>query len=450
MIVAKFGGTSVSSRERILTICQIVKDQKEKSPIIVVSALSGVTDLLLSLPTLSKSKLLAELKRLEELHKNLIKSVFKDKNTQRKIGEFIDEKNAEILKINLTTDKKILDKLASFGEIMSSYIISQALNQYGIESAEVIATDLIITNNNFGSAEFILGATRKKVKRILTPLVKRGVVPVVTGFIGSTKDGQITTLGRGGSDYSASIIGFCLGASEIQIWTDVDGMFSADPRLIKNAKRIETVSFKEASELATFGARVLHPRTIKPAIKANIPVRVLNTFNPQSKGTLITKDVKKSRNIKAISFKRKITLVNIYSSEMLLQKGFLVKVFQAFTNNNISIDLVTVSEVSISVTLDNNEGLETAVKQLSSFADISVIKDLGMVSLIGEGVTASASTINKIFSILETEKILVRMISLGATNINISLVVSSEEVERAVRTLHNRLLLASSSIIASQ
>ena len=450
MIVAKFGGTSVSSKESILTLCKIIGNELNRQPIVVVSALSGVTDLILSLPTLSKSKLLAELKRLRQIHKNLIKSVFKDKNTQKKIGEFIDEKIAEILKINLTTDKKILDKLASFGEIMSSYIVSQVLKQQGINAVQVMATDFIVTNDNFGSAEFILGATRKKVKRILTPLIKKGMVPVVTGFIGSTKDGQITTLGRGGSDYSASIIGFCLGASEIQIWTDVDGIFTADPRLVNNAKSLPYVSFKEAAELATFGAKVLHPRTIRPAIRAGIPVRILNTFNPKSVGTLIKEKINISTALRAVSFKRKITLVNIYSIEMLLQKGFLARVFKIFGSNDISIDLVSVSEVSISVTLDNDRGLVNAVKQLSSFASVSIIKDLGMVSLIGEGVTSSSQTIRKIFDILDKEQILVRMVSLGATNINISLVVESDKVEKAVKVLHDRLLFASSGIIASK
>ncbi|MBI2018859.1 aspartate kinase [Candidatus Daviesbacteria bacterium] len=450
MIVAKFGGTSVSSRESILTICEIVKNQKNLDLVVVVSALSGITDLLLSLPSLPKYKFQAEIRRLKNTHKELINKVFKDPKEQKRVMQFVDEKVNEILKLNLNNQKKTLDKLCSFGEIISSYIVANALDQNGIKSFQVLATDLIVTNDNFGSADFILEPTKRNVKSILTPIIKRGIVPVVTGFIGSTTSGQVTTLGRGGSDYTASIIGFCLGVKEIQIWTDVDGMFTADPRLVTTARSLPVVSFKEAAEMATFGARVLHPRTIHPAIKAGIPVRVLNTFNPKSHGTLIIKEVKTSKAIRSISFKRKITLVNIYSTEMLLQRGFLARVFKIFGSNDLSIDLVSVSEVSISVSLDNDGGLVNAVKQLSSFTSVSIIKDLGMVSLIGEGVTSSSQTIKKIFDILDKEQILVRMVSLGATNINISLVIESDKVEKAVKVLHERLLFASSGIIASK
>lgn len=441
MIVAKFGGTSVSSEKAISNICQILENEKSKDPAVVVSALSGVTDLLLSLPTLPKYKFEKEIRRLRSLHKNLIVSVLKDTKRQKDVLRYVNEKINEISSLNLSNpDKKLLDKLSSYGEIMSSYIVTNALEQRGIKATQVIATDLIVTNDNFGSAEFILEATQQKVKKVLDPLIKSGIVPVVTGFIGATKKGEVTTLGRGGSDYSASIIGFCLNAKEIQIWTDVDGIFSADPKLIKNARRIETVSFREASELATFGARVLHPKTIRPAIKMGIPVRVLNTFNPKNEGTLIVEKIKSNRIIRAISFKRKITLVNIYSAEMLLQKGFLAKVFSIFAKNNISIDLVSVSEVSVSVTLDNRDNLNNAVLELSKFSNVTVSENLGMVSLIGEGITDSHHHIKKFFDILDNQKILPKMISLGATNINISIVVRADQVEKAVKKLHHHLL----------
>lgn len=441
MIIAKFGGTSVSSKQSISAICEIIKNQLDKDPIVVVSALSGVTDLLLSLPTLSQSKLRIELRRLKKIHEDLISKVFSQDQLRRNVNQFVSQKIEELGKLGMNADKKTLDNLASYGEIMSSYLIAKALEQANLKAVPVLATNLIVTNDHFGMAEFVVEDTQKKVKKALMPLIKVGTVPVVTGFIGKTLKGEVTTLGRGGSDYTASIIGFCLKASEIQIWTDVDGMFTADPRLIKNAKRIDVISFREASELATFGARVLHPRTIKPAIKANIPVRVLNTFNPKGTGTLIKEKINVPPALRAISFKRKTTLVNIYSTEMLLQKGFLAKTFAVFANNNISIDLVSVSEVSISVTLDNNGGLSNATSELSEFANVTVIENLGMVSLIGEGVTSSAHTIKKIFDILDKEKILVRMVSLGATNINISLVIESTQIERAVKVLHNRLLL---------
>lgn len=331
---------------------------------------------------------------------------------------------------------------------MSSAILANALESHGINVSQVIATDLIVTNDNFGSAEFILEPTRKKIKKILMPLVKKGIVPVVTGFIGTTKKGQVTTLGRGGSDYSAAIIGFCLAVDEIQIWTDVDGIFTVDPRIVKNARPLQVVSFKEAAELAAFGAKILHPRCIAPAIKAAIPVRILNTFNPNRSGTLITTNHKISRQIKAISFKKKITLVNIYSTEMLLQKGFLARIFQTFSKYNISVDLVSVSEVSVSVTLDNRNNLEKAVQQLSEFANVSVGENFGMVSLIGEEITDSSGNIKNIFDILASRRIVPKMVSLGATNINISIVIKSDQVKKAVKYLHQNLL--QSGTIASK
>lgn len=433
MIVAKFGGTSVSSKIRVLNLCNIVKNELGRNPVVVISALSGVTDLLLS----GKNT-----RKIRNLHKYLIESLWDDTKMRKEVMRFINIQLKEIIQLNEERrfDKRSLDKLASYGEIMSSYIITQALISRGVKATQVIATDLIITNNNFGFSEFLVEPSRKNIKKILIPIIKAGIVPVVTGFIGSTKSGQTTTLGRGGSDYSASIIGFCLGALEIQIWTDVDGIFTADPKVVQNAKLLPVVSFKEASELATFGARVLHPRTIKPAIYADIPVKVLNTFNPTNPGTLIKGKISDLPSIRAIAYKRKINLVNIYSTEMLLQKGFLARVFKAFANNSISIDLVSVSEVSVSVTLDDNENLENAVRQINEFANATIVKDLGMISLIGEGITASTDTMKKIFDILDKEKILARMVSLSAANINISIVVESSEVDRVVQTLHDWLL----------
>ena len=440
MIIVKFGGTSVSLNERISAICQIVENQLKKDPIIVVSALSGVTDLLLSLPHLPKYKLTLELKNLKKIHEELIENVFSDENLKKDVTDFINGKIEEIAELKKSTEKSLLDKLSSFGEIMSSYIIAKALEQKGFKTVPVLATNLIVTNDNFGSAEFIPDQTIKQIKKIINPLIKNRIVPVITGFIGATKKGEVTTLGRGGSDYSASIIGFCLKALEIQIWTDVDGIFTTDPRLVKSARSLSVVSFREAAELATFGAKVLHPRTIHPAVKAGIPVRVLNTFNPKGKGTLIINETKGARKIKAISFKRKITLVNIYSTEMLLQKGFLAKIFEIFANNNISIDLVSVSEVSVSVTLDNTENLSVVVMELSKFTKVTVSENLGMVSLIGEGITDSTKNIKNIFDVLGSNKILPKMVSLGATNINISIVLESSQVEKAVTKLHSRVI----------
>lgn len=443
MIIAKFGGTSVSSKERVLNLCDIVQSELKRQPVVVVSALSGVTDLLLSLPRLPKSKLGKTIREIRNLHEDLVSQLWLDEKTKQEVMQFIDFQLEEVAQLTFEANptKESLDELVSFGEIMSSYIITTALRGKGIKSVQVIATNIIETNSNFGSAEFHPEVTRKKVIKVLSPLLKAKKVPVVTGFIGSTQSGKVTTLGRGGSDYTASIVGFCLDALEIQIWTDVDGMFTADPRIFKKAKFLPVISFKEASELATFGARVLHPRTIKPAINANIPVKVLNTFNPTHPGTLIKEEIENLTSIRAIAFKRRITLVDIYSTDMLLQKGFLARIFKIFAEDNISIDLVGVSEVSVSVTLDDGRMLKQTVEEIGKFANVTVVKGLGMVSLIGEGIVSSSHTIKKIFDILDKAGILTRMVSLGASDINISIVVESEKVEKAVQILHDNLLL---------
>jgi aspartate kinase len=443
MIVAKFGGTSVSTKERILTIAKIVRNEINRKPVVVVSALSGVTDLLLSISTVPYLKTEKIIQRINVLHQNLVEDLFADSLVRKNIFSYIEDRLDEIRKIakKENFDKASLDKLVSYGEILSSYIIANAINSVGIKAAQVVATDLIVTDNNFGSAEFLTVPTIKNVKKFLTPMIKKEIIPVVTGFIGKSQSGKTTTFGRGGSDYSASIIGFCLGVEEIQIWTDVDGIFSADPRLVKNARHLAAVSYREASELATFGAKVLHPRTIRPAVKNGIPVRILNSFNIKNSGTLIVDKHNNLNPITAIASKNKITLVNIYSTDMLLQKGFLAKVFQIFASQNISIDLVSVSEVSVSLTLDNDENLSKVIKELSKFASVTATRSLGIVSLVGEGIVTSSSIIKLIFEILDKEKILVKMVSLGATNINVSLVIQQSQVEHAVKILHRQLLL---------
>ena len=443
MIVAKFGGTSVSTKERILTIGKIVRNTLDSKPVIVVSALSGVTDLLLSISISPYSKTEEIIQKINVLHRNLAEELFRDSVVRENVFSYIDNWLNEVRNIARkgNFDKASLDKLASNGEILSSFIIANALKNMGIEAEQVIATELIVTDDNFGSAEFIEDTTKRNTKNFLLPMIKKGIVPVVTGFIGKTVSGKTTTLGRGGSDYSASIIGFCLDAKEIQIWTDVDGIHSADPRLVENTKILKTVSYREASELATFGAKVLHPRTIRPAVKNGIPVHILNSFNIKSLGSLIMDSPEYSNPITAISSKNKITLVNIYSTDMLLQKGFLARVFQIFANKNISIDLVSVSEVSVSLTLDNDEHLDEVLAELSKFASVTTTKKLGIVSLVGEGIVTSSSIIKLVFDILDKEKILVKMVSLGATNINVSLVIQQDQIEHAVKVLHNQLLL---------
>lgn len=440
MIVIKFGGTSVSTKDNIKTILKIVKGNLKDNPIVVVSALSGITDLLLSLINSSKSDQEKILKKIQRRHFDLVNDYLGQLPLD--IKEYIDHSMEELTKLlkRKTPENSFKDEVLSHGEKMSSFIIAQFLNLSKINSKQIIASNLIITDSHFGSAEFFPELTKTKTKKVLLPIIKKGVVPIITGFIASNKKGQTTTLGRGGSDYTAAIIGYALNAKEIQIWTDVDGIFTSDPRFIKDAKILEEVSYKEASELAAFGAKILHPRTIRPAISADIPVKVLNTLNPNASGTLIKSKSQKSNSIIAIAAKKKITLVNLYSTDMLLSKGFLAKIFTIFAKYNISIDLVSVSEVSVSVSLDNDEYLDKAVDELKDLASITVTRELGMVSLIGEGIVEVKNILRNIFLILDNARINVRMISLGATDINISLVLASESIDKAVRLFHEEMI----------
>lgn len=278
-IVAKFGGTSVATKEAILTIVEIVRRSIRK-PVLVVSAVSGVTDALLK----------KQIELVRTVHQRLVNELFPDRGTRLEITSYIDQQLRRIAEITKKTNLSLaeIDQLVSFGEIISSYIISKVLQLHGIASEQVIATKMIITDDNFTKAEFLPEETRKNVRNILRPIIERGVVPVVTGFIGSTRNGRVTTLGRGGSDYSAAIIGYFLGAEEIQIWTDVDGVYTADPRVVKNAQLLPVISYEQAFLLAESGAKVLHPKTMGPALKGNIPIRVLNTFKTENSGTLVT------------------------------------------------------------------------------------------------------------------------------------------------------------------
>lgn len=440
----KFGGTSVVTKKGIDTIIKVVKDNLDKDPIVVVSALSGITDLLLNFSDLPKAQYQKNINKIRLIHKELVKKVINDRKTQLLVFKYIEDQLSELsnlLREKLQT-KAYLDKLVSFGEILSSKIISEALIDMGIFAKQVLASDLIVTDDNFTAAEFLPIPTQKKVKKVLIPLIANRIVPVVTGFIAATKKGETTTLGRGGSDYTASILGFALNANEVQIWTDVDGMFTTDPGVVQQARLISQISYREASELAYFGARVLHPQTIRPAIQKNISVRVLNTFNPDSSGTLITQKSTGTQGLKAIAFKRKTTLINIYSTEMLFSKGYLAKVFEIFARYNISIELVSVSEVSISVTLDENTRISEAVKELGKFAQVSIDNTVGLISLVGENLIDHSHVLTDISSLFHSNKMHIKMISFGASNINISLVTDTLNIEKAVKLLHDKLLLS--------
>ena len=438
----KFGGTSVASHDAVMSLVGIVKRLREKRPVLVVSAVSGVTEALLALPRATEKELGKQIAAIRKTHLKLVQELFKDKRARAEVMDYVDEqlKKVRTLSRKENVFPKDKDELVSYGEVMSSFMISRVLRSHKIAAEQIVATHMIVTDDAFTQAEFLPNETRKKTRDILCPLIEQKVVPVITGFIGATEDGRVTTLGRGGSDYSASIIGHCLDSDEVQIWTDVDGVFTADPRVVKNAVLIPEISYKEASEMASFGAKVLHPRTIKPAIEKKIPIRVVNTFNTECPGTLISSH-HTGVGLKAIAFKRNVILINIYSNAMLFSRGFLARVFGIFAQQHISIDLVSVSEVSISVTLDNSGQLDSAIEQLKEFSTVSVYRDgFGVVSLIGEKILSRPGLMSDVFSLFQKNRVHLQMISMGASDINVSLVIPSPDIVLAVTLIHNHFL----------
>ena len=433
MIVMKFGGTSVGGADEIRNVAEIIKSNLGRKPIVVVSAVKKITDKLIELANLAKEGNGDEtFSTIKSIHYGILERLSLEKKL---LDSDFNELQKAVKSVNgKMLDAKTLDLFQSFGERMSSKIVAAQLSKNNMEAQAFNAFDLgLITNSDFGNAEPLEEAYNNLDKNI----TKLNVVPVITGFIGKTVNGEITTLGRGGSDYTAGIIGAAINASEIQIWTDVDGIMSADPKIVGNARTLEQVSFAEASELAYFGAKVLHPKTIIPAMEKNIPVRVLNTFNPKGSGTLILNEVEKSnQTVKAITSKRNITLIHVNSKRMLGAYGFLARLFDVFYKYKQSVDVVSTSEVSVSMTTDNGKNVEDIASDLKGIADVKVLKNKAVICVVGEGMRNAPGVSGRVFSVLGKNKINVEMISQGASEINITFVVDGKDAENAVKVLH--------------
>ena len=447
MYVMKFGGTSVTKPESVAAIVKLVKLGLANQPVIVVSALSGVTDLLVKLSHSSDGDIREQIfTELAFKHDSWIDNILADNDlAQIKAHQIVDDYFCELIELLksqiITSQLELHDSVVAFGEKISSALISFYLRLHDIGAEQLLATKCIITTSQFGGADFIDAPTKKASKLSILPLVKQGIVPVITGFIGANKAGQTTILGRGGSDYSAAIIGYAIQASEIQIWTDVNGVYSADPRVIKTAKLVKKLSYQEAAELAMFGAKVLHPRTIQPAVKFGIPVLVLNTFNLDNKGTIIEHVADNSDGtIKSITWRKTAPLLNIYSANMFLSKGFLQKVFAILARHDISVNLLSASEVSVSLTLDNIGKLDGALLELNKFAKTDYIEGFGTIALVGDKIMTTPSLMQKLFNIFQTARIKVQMLSYSASNINISLLVATDRIDEIVPVIHKEFI----------
>ncbi len=439
MIVLKFGGTSVGGAAPIRRLGEIVAQSRPKDPVVVVSAVSGVTSRLLRLAELARDRgaWTAEHESLAALHRGVLAELSLD---PRMLDALLQELFDLLRGIELLREctPRTLDFVASFGERCSARIVAAHLASIGIESRALEAGDVgLVTDDRFGCAR----PTADAPARIAAALSERTGVPVITGYIARTASGDVTTLGRGGSDYSAAIFGAALGAQEIQIWTDVDGVMTADPRLVPAARHIERLSYAEAAELAFFGAKVLHPATITPAVERGIPIRVLNSFRPQFSGTVVVPKLsREERSVKSIATKDRIVVVNIVASAMMLQYGFVKRIADVFARHEIVIDMIATSEVSLAMTADDNGArLSAAAKEIGQFADVSLVRDLSLVSVVGEELKERTDFAAIVFGTLAELKVRVEMISYGATRNNLSLVVPRERRGEVVLALHQRL-----------
>ena len=447
MIVMKFGGTSVESASALERVASIVKARVARHPVVVVSAMGKTTNKLLAIATDSvagrRSEALAQLDDLRAFHLREAQPAVLESDwpeAQRIIDEHFQEL-AELVKgfgVLGELSPRSVDAISSYGERLSSAIVALAFRKFAIETAHVDARQVIITDARHTQAAPIYPLTYARLAETVALLAKEKVV-VMGGFIGSTEQGVTSTLGRGGSDFSASIVGAGIDAEEIQIWTDVDGMLSADPTILAGGHRVKTISFAEAAELAYFGAKVLHPATVLPAIEKSIPVLILNSRRPEAPGTRISAEAVGCANvIKSIACKRRITIVNIHSTRMLMAHGFLRRIFEVFDRYQTPVDVVSTSEVSVSLTIDNTARLADICQELREYAEVDTEENQAIVCLVGENIRYTPGVAGRAFG--ATGGANIRMISQGASRLNLTFVVAEQDLARVVGALHAEFL----------
>ncbi len=447
LVVMKFGGTSVEDPAAIGRTAAIVAGRVAmgKSPVVVVSAMAKVTDQLLCAAAAAaqgdRTGALAISSRLRSRHRDTAACLVKSADGGPALMQIIDDKFAgldEILRglaaIRELTPR-ISDLIVSHGERISSYIVAAAFRECGLDAAHVDAREVIITDSEFQKAAPLDDLIEKKAQENVLPLLRAGKVPVMGGFIGSNAAGLTTTLGRGGSDYTGALVGGALNAETIEIWTDVDGIMTADPRVCPDALRVKVISFEEAAELAYFGAKVLHPATILPAVRKSVPVMVLNSRNAANEGTRIMSTAPHCRSpFKSIAVKKKLTIIDIVASRMLMTHGYMSKMFAIFDKHKCPVDMVSTSEVSVSLTVDSNASLPELSADLSTLADVTYEGKKALVCMVGEDIRGQNGIAAQVFAAIR--HINVRMISQGASEINMSFMIDEDDADEAVRSLH--------------
>ncbi len=444
MIIVKFGGTSVGDADAIRRTAEIVRGRLAKRPIVIVSALAGATNALIAIAEqAARGQLIGAVRNVHALRERhleqaerLLGDTAECADVSAEMSVLFDElaSLSEALSVLGDLTPRSLDTIAATGERLSSLLVTEAYKRLGIPAEHVDARDVMITDDQFTRAEPQPDAIAEAGRQVLLPLVRDGKVPVLGGYIGSARTTRITTtLGRGGSDYSASLIGAALHADAIEIWTDVDGMLTADPRVVSGSQLIERIGFEEASELAAFGAKVLHPNTIAPAVVLGIPVIVLNSKRPDGPGTLIAFDAPR-RPVTAIAGKTNVALVKVRTPRMLMTEGFMRTLFGVFEKQRTSVDVVATSEVSVSLTVDDDAPLEALVSDLRELGDVSIERGRGIVAVVGAGLSDGGGAMARALQTIGD--VHVHMLSLSATGINLTVVVDGGQVHPMMQRLH--------------
>jgi aspartate kinase len=447
LVVMKFGGTSVEDAVAIRRTADIVAGRIARGlqPVVIVSAMARVTDQLLNAAaaagrgdkTSALSSSIALRARHHQAAGELIPATELAPMTALIDEHFdaLDELLRGLAAVGEVTPRTT-DIVASYGERLSSPMVAAAFVARGIDAAHVDARDCIVTDAQHMKAIPQDDLIAERLRKHVLPLAQAGKTAVLGGFIGSTPEGITTTLGRGGSDFSAALIGGGLHAESIEIWTDVNGIMTTDPRICPDALRVRTISFDEASELAYFGAKVLHPATILPAVEKNIPVLVLNSRDAQNEGTRITALAPHCRSpFKSIAAKKRLTIIDIVANRMLMSHGYLKAVFEVFDRHKCSVDMVSTSEVSVSLTVDSNERLPEIAADLRKFADVKYEGRKALICMVGENIRGQNGIAAQVFGALT--HINLRMISQGASEINMSFMIEEDDVEEAIRSLHS-------------
>ena len=443
----KFGGTSVADPEALGRLIGIVRQALQSpdgsAPVVVVSALGGVTDQLVAVARMAEEgeadRAAAALHALRDRH-IAVASAVTNQSRAAVVAQVTSELNELIglvhaLAVLREVSPRSLDAVLAVGEVVSSRIVAAALADRGVPSLWVDARTVLATDAEHTAAAPDMIDTCVRARERVAPAIAAGSVVVLGGFIGATANGVTTTLGRGGSDYSAAVFGACLGVDEIQIWTDVDGMLTADPRIVPQPRVVPQLTFAEASELAYFGAKVLHPSTILPAVAKNIPVRILNSRRPENPGTRITAEARPVvGQLTAIACKRDVTVIDITSTRMLMAHGFLRRLFEVFERFKTSVDVVTTSEVSVSVTVDDTRRLEAILDNLRNFAEASCEREMAIICAVGENLRADPTLFSRAVTALD--RVPLRLVSQAASRRNITFVLRDADVPHAMMRLH--------------